>query len=312
MEDHLIIECARSGKAAGVRGGRRQESGANSQGCAILVINLDRSPGRLAFQTKQASQLGLSFERVRAVDGAEISRETYRRYAFRWQRVMTRNEVACLLSHSLCWKRTAEIGRTTLILEDDAVLAADMPAFPQSVTTLEGPHVINLETQLSRSFLSRWPVQEPSFKLYPLLTAVAGAAGYIITPEAARVLLAGLPGEAGLADNYIWGRRKVRRSQADPALCMALDVLQAHYGGRNATVSRSTIAKGKTQRLQKLSSYVRHPGTAWRRIRAQSALGLSKIVLPRVAEYRVVEPHPSIIARYAALEGSRYGPTHPS
>jgi glycosyl transferase family 25 len=274
-----------------------------AQQCAILVINLDRAPERLAFQRAQAKHLGIDFERIPAVDGAKLSAETYHRYARRWQRVMTRNEVACLLSHARCWEHVIELGCNALVLEDDAVLAEELPAFLNEAAALEGCVVVNIETRCRRAFLARERSAYSSTGLYALLRAVSGSAGYLVTPEAAAMLLKGLPHKAGLVDNYIWGKRDVRRLQADPAFCMGLDVMQAHFQLEKTALARSNIANNGRSRAEKILSYCRHPLTAWRRVKAQVSLGLTKIILPWVVAWRVVAPYPSILANYQALKG---------
>lgn len=275
------------------------ESKLAATGCAILVINLDRSPDRLAFQRAQAERLGLDFTRIVAVDGMKLSDDIYRLHAFNWQRVLTRNEVACLLSHAKCWQHVIQTGRNSLILEDDAVVSPEIVQFLETASQFNGAVAINLETQGKKSFL-----RMSGGEGFPrLLTSVSGSLAYLITPEAARVLLNGLPGRAGLADNYIWSHTGVSRLQADPAYCMGMDVMQAYFRLDPFVAASSSIAYRKPSGAEKLRSYLKHPLTALRRIRAEAKLGLAKVILPLVAERRVVAPHPSILANYQALRG---------
>lgn len=272
-----------------------------AQSCAVLFINLDRSPNRRDFQHAQARRLGLEFERISAVDGAELPDEIYRRYAYRWQRVLTRNEVACLLSHAKCWERTIELACNTLVLEDDAVLAEELPAFLNEAANIAGCLAINIETQCKKAFLA--PSRLLRAAPHRLQTAVSGSAGYLVTPQAAAALLKGLPVGASLADNYIWGKRNVTRLQAGPALCMGMDVLQAHFRLEQTRLAHSAIANKVRSRKEKTWSYVRHPMTAIRRLKAQVSLGLAKMILPWFAESRIVSPYPSLLANYQALRG---------
>jgi len=278
------------------------DSKAANSGCAILVINLDRSSERLAFQRAQADRLGLGFTRIVAVDGMELTDDVYRRHAFSWQRTLTRNEVACLLSHAKCWQYALENRCNVLVMEDDAVVSPEIYNFLAIASGLEGCLAINLETRGTISFLAKG-IESGELPFRKVLTAVAGAAAYMITPAAAEVLLKGLPGRAGLADNYIWGDRRIVRLQADPAYCMGLDVMQSYFGLEQANRASSSIANRKRSRAEKMLSYIRHPLTGFRRIKAQLAVGIAKIVLPWVAEKRVIAPYPSILANYQALRG---------
>ena len=93
----------------------------------IYIINLASAEKRAAFQKKQFSRLGLSFEVVSAVSTADVSEEHYRRVAFDWERPLSRAEVSCYLSHRSLWQRVIDENTPALILEDDAYVSDDLP-----------------------------------------------------------------------------------------------------------------------------------------------------------------------------------------
>ena len=91
----------------------------------VYVINLDRRPDRLDTISGDLHRLGLSFERVPAVDARLLPPEDK---ADR-NPLMRAGSKACMLSHSEALRRfLASDRRAAMILEDDAELASDLPA----------------------------------------------------------------------------------------------------------------------------------------------------------------------------------------
>lgn len=93
----------------------------------FFLINLDRSPQRLAFMQKQADRTGLVFERIPGVDGAGnvpgwIASEFE-------GTPLTSGEVGCYASHMICAKLIVEREMPFgIILEDDVTLDGDFVA----------------------------------------------------------------------------------------------------------------------------------------------------------------------------------------
>lgn len=278
------------------------------ESCPVLIINLDRSPDRLSFQQAQAARIGLGFERVAATDGAKLSQADYERYAYRWQRPLSRTEVGCLLSHAACWERVVELKRNTIVLEDDIVLAREIVPFLEQAETVAGVAVINLETRARPRFVSPDPVSSVGEqRLHTLYTAVAGSAAYLVTPPAATRLLKRLPNKAAIADAYLWGRRGIRYLQIDPALGVPLDVLEDHFDRQPAEETATTIRRPNFTFGEKLTLLARHPVMRLRRARNQMQLGMTKLVLRSRALMRTVAPSPSIFANYEALKSIGHG-----
>lgn len=95
-----------------------------------LLINLDRSPDRLQAISKALTGLGLSFSRVRAIDGKYLTEEEVRQWTVPRVkrrlccRDLTRTEIACCLSHRKCWQMLVDSNEEwALILEDDCIFS---------------------------------------------------------------------------------------------------------------------------------------------------------------------------------------------
>ena len=276
----------------------------------ILVINLDRSPDRLAFQEAQFRLLGLAFTRVPAFDGAALSEEVYQRYAHRWQRPISRSEVGCLLSHHACWRHVVATGRNALILEDDIVLAPELVAFMDRAGAIRGATAVNLETQRTLRFLSPEPLVVEGFdgwRLFELLNATAGADAYLVTPRSAARLAAGLEKRAAIADAYLWSMPHIRRLQLDPGIAVSLDILRLHYGVPVEHVRGTTIKRPRLGHLRSVMQVFRHPLIRVRRVAGQVGLAVAKLRLRGKAVRRLVPPSPTVFASYEAMKGVRHG-----
>ena len=97
----------------------------------VLVINLDRSPERLARMTERLSQLPLTWERLPAIDGAlipairaeDVDEEKYKR---QHGKPLARAEIGCYLSHVQAMKLFLSSEKEyMLVFEDDAYLNSD-------------------------------------------------------------------------------------------------------------------------------------------------------------------------------------------
>ncbi|MCI6797243.1 MAG: glycosyltransferase family 25 protein, partial [Succinatimonas sp.] len=95
-----------------------------------LFINLDRSLQRKIKTENTLQKLGLSFERVSAVDGKELSDEyiskiQYSKYDYnirsRYTRLLTKAEIGCFLSHKKCWIKLLESHENFAVIIEDAL-----------------------------------------------------------------------------------------------------------------------------------------------------------------------------------------------
>jgi GR25 family glycosyltransferase involved in LPS biosynthesis len=154
----------------------------------VYVINLKRCPDRLEFMTRQLESLGVEWSLLEAVDAAEI--DFQRPSACLW---LTDTEVAVWRSHQACWRQIlASNARGGVVLEDDVHLS---PSFAAIVTALEGSalDLVKLETGCRKVFLGHGgtPLDEmPGARIDELQSWHGGAAGYFVSSQACRVLLA--------------------------------------------------------------------------------------------------------------------------
>lgn len=93
------------------------------------LINLDRSPGRLAEADAQLRAAGVSYERVSAIDGRALGWAALRRRVSRFRfflvhgRLPNLGEVACACSHLEACRRLLAAGDpAALVFEDDVAL----------------------------------------------------------------------------------------------------------------------------------------------------------------------------------------------
>ena len=121
--------------------------------CTFL-INLDRSPERLASADSQLAAAGIGYERIAAVDGTQLTRRDWSRYDERgalrhYGRTMAPGEVGCFLSHVEAVTRFLQSDADhALVLEDDLRIAADFAGLvgdlDEQLPQLRGWHVANL------------------------------------------------------------------------------------------------------------------------------------------------------------------------
>jgi glycosyl transferase family 25 len=111
----------------------------------VLVINLERSPERLAAIRSQLDAIGVPFERINAFDGKTLSDEFIEKVSpadvvtKTYHRALSKAEVACSLSHKKAWQQIIDDGLDFgVVLEDDVEL---LDNFKDVLTLLaELPH----------------------------------------------------------------------------------------------------------------------------------------------------------------------------
>lgn len=101
----------------------------------VFVLNLARSPERMARIRARLDALGVPFERIEAIDDTRLSPQERRRSVtrFLWWccslRPITQGQVGCALSHQLVYRTMLRDGiARACVLEDDAVLDDRFPA----------------------------------------------------------------------------------------------------------------------------------------------------------------------------------------
>jgi glycosyl transferase family 25 len=198
----------------------------------ITYINLADRTDRRGFMEKQFAALGLVATRLEAMTRADVSegqRDRYCNPARRWS--MTDGQFACNLSHIKAWRALLDSDAPrALILEDDARLSASLPRFLAAIDAQ------NITVPLIR--IESWPTEArryraadvnvlPDITLRRCLEQDAGAAGYIVTRQAAARLIAAPELNTMLIDGFLYNPhgpvgRRIEVRQTDPALCIQL------------------------------------------------------------------------------------------
>lgn len=161
-----------------------------------FLINLERSPHRLADAKAQLDSLGVPFERVNAADGKSLSEEEVRCFdrdkaKKRYHYDLTWGEIGCYLSHIRCWQRIVQEKLDyAVILEDDQKLHPDfskaLDAIPKLTTEwsfikLGNPFKTRKETAVET---------KDGYSLVRYNKPPSGAGAQVVTYEAAKKLLA--------------------------------------------------------------------------------------------------------------------------
>lgn len=225
----------------------------------FFLINLDRSPERLAHMRKQAEELKITLRRVPGVDGSANLPEWLRQGAFDSEAGLSSGEIGCYASHlSVCRQIREQSLDAAIVLEDDVTLAPDFEVASTSAiqSAPSGWDIIHFSTHFKR----------PAFPIAPLGNGRAlvryarmpsNSAAYAISSAGASKLLAaerrGRPYD--LEFRYAWLRGLEVYGVYPPLACQhnASDsTIEAEWRGRGADGSRQR-GKSPTQRRWKPS-----------------------------------------------------------
>lgn len=158
-----------------------------------LVINLDRSADRLTHIAAEFARIGITFERVAAIDArSHPELEQQPQHPMYEARRLLGTEIACLHSHRACWSILAQDeARYGAIFEDDVVFSADAgPLLSESGWIPADADIVKLETYFRRTLIHRRGISAGhGFSAFRLYKNHPGTGGYIISKEAARDLL---------------------------------------------------------------------------------------------------------------------------
>lgn len=182
----------------------------------VYLINLERSPDRLARMTKRLE--GIPFKRIEAYDGRSDPPHNG----------LSGTEIACISSHMKAWKTLLSSDRPyACILEDDAVLSDDFRSMIVSDDWLpRGFDIVKIDTHFHRCLIEKKTSQHESRCLHRLRSTHLGAAAYIISRKGAEnMLLFARPKNEPL-DYWLFGQAAGRRFaiyQMVPALCRQED-----------------------------------------------------------------------------------------
>lgn len=193
-----------------------------------LVINLDRSPDRLAHITAEFARIGIAFERVVAMDARDrpdlMLQRQHPMYAIRR---LSGSEIACMHSHRACWSIIAQDDAAYgAVFEDDMVFSAKAGALlADSGWIPADADAVKLETFFSKTMIQRKrTVVDHGFSVLRLRGSHMGTGGYIVSRQMARDLLEATAQTSAAADDLVFnpafptsGSKTIY--QLVPALC---------------------------------------------------------------------------------------------
>lgn len=162
------------------------------------VINLDRAPERLQRIGEQLARVGLSWNRLAAVDAraltpaqrAQLDEPGYRRLH---GKAPVLGELGCYLSHVEVMQRFLAGGAEfALVLEDDVLVRDTLPAVLQGLAA----HAARWDMVKLSAVHSGTPVPllelAPGHRLAVMMSRCTGSSAYVVNRRAARAYLEGL------------------------------------------------------------------------------------------------------------------------
>jgi len=218
----------------------------------LYVINLDRSPDRLARLGVQFSKQGLDFTRIEAVDACALSDAQYRAVQEHniWSQNLTRGEVACFLSHGRALERfIADDVPYGVIFEDDVTLGGDAAKLLNRTDWLinmtnktgERIDIVKLETSGKKVWLGQpLPLEGEAsnvFALARLKSTHIMAAAYLISRHSAMRLVDVMRGKAAPFDHFLFNfscnlAQEFALYQLDPAIVVQAGLVSTLEGER--------------------------------------------------------------------------------
>lgn len=152
----------------------------------------------------QLSRLGLSFQRLSAVDGQKIDIAAFAEIP------LSPGEIGCFLSHRSAWTRLVQSDRShAIILEDDAHLSPDLADIITDLSWFPSDAmIVKLETMAMPVLLDPKEHNGPGQrKLKRLRSAHPGTAGYIISRSGATALLRKSESFNQPVDDFMFSKR---------------------------------------------------------------------------------------------------------
>lgn len=225
------------------------------------LINLDQDSERLAFFASNFERLGMTFERVPAIDGRRFSEADYQafmRLRPRHGKTWLRGQMGCFLSHLAVWEKIAQgKERFSVVFEDDVHVSNDLEyLLSDSHWISDDIDLIRLETSTNRVLLgSRVVLRREGRPAFDVLSSSWCAGAYIIHRRTARQLLAlsaefHEPADVMLynfENSAISGKLKIL--QFNPAPCTQDKHLESGSIQFASNIELATPAYGQARRL---------------------------------------------------------------
>ena len=225
----------------------------------IYLINLDRRADRLRSMQVMFDAFGLSFVRVPAVDGMQFAKTLPE-----WTYSLTPAEIGCFLSHKRCFELIAagedDYG---VVLEDDAELSEGARQYLATQSWIpEAADIIKFETCDARVRLNHIiSIPEGNMRLGRLLSSHLGAAGYIVSRNAAKLILPLLEHTKEPIDDFLFtpGRGILNSMvvyQTVPAFCRQSGVTSTINTDRTVWLSERKRIRKQAEGQRKFFSVI--------------------------------------------------------
>lgn len=164
----------------------------------IFLINLDSSCERLALSQSRLERNNLSFTRISAINGTELSEQEVKQHycetinETKYHKTLTRGEIGCYLSHKKVWQKIIdEKIEYAIILEDDFEVVGDIHKTISTINALSTSwDYIKLATYKSktRNIAYRRTMNDMNLVIYN--KAMAGTCAQAVSYQGAKNLLA--------------------------------------------------------------------------------------------------------------------------
>lgn len=224
------------------------------------IINLEHSKERLDDMISQFSSHNAEYERVIAINGKNYKGAYLGNAHCQIMDIpLTANEIACFLSHRLCWEKIAQGSDSHgAVFEDDVVISADawniLESTPLWLTDVD---LLKIETFLTQVYFSR-KVRRISSKRVMLQAKSfhSGSAGYILSKKAAIELLEKTASFLPCAvDNFLFDTRFYAKNNTkiyhlSPALCIQTCLI-GHKKGHESTIDAQDSVPRMQYQLKK-------------------------------------------------------------
>lgn len=249
------------------------------------LINLDRSPGRLAFMAEQFERLSLSYIRIPAIDGLALGDDVLARHR------MPAAIAACFLSHRSAWQAFLHSGEEfAAVVEDDAWLSPAASRFLAGESWIPaGADIVKLETTGTKAAVGNDCIAlGPTRSLRRLHSLHEGGACYVVSRAAAARLIEVSEHFATPLDMFVFGQPVIddmKVYQMIPAPVRQRSTVEAEAVGEfNSTIdiSRFSEPRRKTKRsIRKLWHEFGRPfRQAWALVRR--AMKLDDVTMRRI------------------------------
>lgn len=162
---------------------------------AIYLINLNRSPERLAFMTRQLKDINLDFQKIEAVDGSKLAKQVLIKHQQKSKQSLLHyaqlnyGEIGCAMSWHKAWNIIAnQQNKACVVLEDDVKLNTNfLITINALLETIDEDIIIDLSGK--KGFLTRETKTIANIKLIHYQTPPLKIQGQIYGKKACQIFL---------------------------------------------------------------------------------------------------------------------------